>query len=138
MAAENPNVTILKKLYQDWHETKGQSVDSFMELMADTIAFSSLANGAQGAEFTKPCACPADVRGYFDGLLENWTMLHYRVDDYIADGDRVVAVGHTAWTNKATGKTCETPKVDVWSFSDGRITSFAEYYDTAALFAAAT
>ncbi|MGI9523938.1 MAG: nuclear transport factor 2 family protein [Hyphomicrobiaceae bacterium] len=138
MATENSNVSVLRELYQDWHDTKGGCVERVIAAMDENVELSSLANGLQGAEFTKRCSCSAEVRGYFKGLLDDWSMDHYKVHDFIADGNRVVAVCHTAWTNKHTGKKVETPKVDIWCFESGKIISLAEYYDTAALVAAAT
>jgi ketosteroid isomerase-like protein len=46
--------------------------------------------------------------------------------------------GVCSWTHKGTGKTCETPKVDIWRFRDGKAIEFYELFDTAAAFAAAT
>ena len=43
-------------------------------------------------------------------------MKHYTVEEYIAQGDVVVARGSTAWTNKKTGKVADTPKIDFWRF----------------------
>lgn len=138
-ASVNPNTTILADCYSQWHATKGGNIDQWLEIMDDAIDFRSLAMGrdASGA-FTAPCNCKNDVRGYFEGLTNDWSMVHYTVDRFIADGDDVAMVGSTAWTNKRTGKTVETPKVDVWKFKDGKAVSFYEYYDTAALFAGAT
>jgi ketosteroid isomerase-like protein len=39
----------------------------------------------------------------------------------------------TAWRNKKAGKVCETRKVDVWRFRDGRAIEFYEYFDTTKL-----
>ena len=58
-------------------------------------------------------------------------MIHYTIDEYVAEGDRVVAIGSTAWKNRATGKVFDTPKVDVWRFENGRAIAFFELYDTA-------
>ena len=77
------------------------------------------------------------MKAYFDGLLTDWTMVHYTVDEYIAQGDTVVARGACAWTNKTTGKIAETPKVDFWRFRDGKAVEFYEYFDTACVAAAA-
>ena len=65
-------------------------------------------------------------------------MIYFTVHHYVAEGDRVVAIITTSWRNKATGKVCETPKVDVWRFQDGRAIEYYEYYDTARMMAAAT
>jgi len=132
------NKAILENAYRRWHETRGGCVDEFFEIFGDEIRWGSLAHGAAPVAFTARALGRSEVRGYFDGLLAAWTMIYYRVDHLIAEDDRVVMVGATAWTNKATGKTCDTPKVDVWRFHEGRAIEFFEYYDTAMLLAAAT
>jgi len=53
------------------------------------------------------------------------------MDEFIAQGDRVVVVGRVAWRNRQTGKTVDTPKVDVWRIRDGKAVDFVEFYDTA-------
>jgi len=70
--------------------------------------------------------------------MRDWTMVSHAMEDFIAEGDRVVAVGQMSWRNRATGKVVETPKVDIWTFRDGKAVAFAEYYDTARTIAAAT
>ena len=65
-------------------------------------------------------------------------MVHYTIDEYVAQGDAVVARGSTAWTNKKTGKPAETPKVDFWRFKDGKAVEFYEYFDYGRVAAAAT
>ncbi|MEM9602860.1 MAG: nuclear transport factor 2 family protein [Pseudomonadota bacterium] len=135
---EETNVAMLRDAYTDWHNSRGGSVDHWVSLMADEIAFMSLAQGAQGVEFTKAMTSKEQVGGYFDGLCSQFEMEHFTVDEYIAQGDRVVAIGSTAWTNRATGKRVETPKVDIFRLRDGKIVSFEEYYDTAGLIACTT
>ena len=77
------------------------------------------------------------MRAYFEGLLSGWAMKHSSMDEYIAQGDTVVARGSTAWINKRTGKRAETPKVDFWRFRDGKAVEFYEYFDAACVAAAA-
>jgi hypothetical protein len=90
----------------------------------------SLAGGREGAEFTLPRISKAEVVGYFEGLAKDWSMVFYRVDEYVAQGPRVVALGECSWTNRNTGKTITIPKVDVWKFKNGKAVQFMEYYDT--------
>ena len=139
MPSVNPNVEILKPLYAKWHETKGGSVEDWMAILADEIDFRSLAMGQlEGGRFTAPRSSREAVRGYFEELLGEWKMVHFTVDEFIADGGRVCMIGSTAWTHKTSGKTVETPKVDVWRFENGKAVAFFEYYDTAGLVACAT
>lgn len=130
---------VLKRCYERWHETKGGNVDEWMAIFDDCIDFRSLGMGRNpGGDFTAPCVGKDAVKGYFDGLAAQWDMIHYTVDHFIEQGDTVCAIGSTAWTNKDTGKTIDSPKVDVWTFDGEKAVAFFEYFDTAAFFAAST
>lgn len=128
---ENTNVAILKKAFETWNESEGTSIDHWLGIMADDVCFESLGNGEPGMEFTCPRSSKAAVEEYLHGLTTQLKMIHYTVNEYIAKGDRVVAIGTTKWVNKATGREFETPKVDIVRFRDGKIVDFLEMYDTA-------
>ncbi len=55
----------------------------------------------------------------------------WEIDDTVAEGDRVVGIGRTGWTAKATGKSFVTPIVIVTRWRDGLMCEYGEYYDTA-------
>ena len=63
-------------------------------------------------------------------------MIFYRIEDYVAERDRVVAIGSTSWKNKLTSKIVTTPKIDIWRMRAGKVVEFSEFYDTAQLYAA--
>lgn len=138
MNEDQRDLAALKEAYRLWQETKGQSVDHWLSLMTDDVKFRSLAEGAQTMEFTRLSTCKQDVRSYFTGLSADWEMIFYHVDEYISQGDRIVALGHCSFKNKRTGKVLETPKADFHRFRDGKICEFFELYDTARTIAAAT
>jgi ketosteroid isomerase-like protein len=52
--------------------------------------------------------------------------------EFIAQGDRVVALGTYAATVRETGRSYETDWVHVFTVKDGKITSFNEFFDSAA------
>lgn len=138
MSREAANVAILKEAYRKWDETRGGSVDHWMSIIAPEIVFGSIPRGEAPMPFAKAYDNREQLREYFNGLLADWRMVHYSFDEFIAQGEAVVARGVTAWTNKRTGKTVETPKVDYWRMRDGLIVEFYEYFDTAQVAAAAT
>jgi ketosteroid isomerase-like protein len=139
MSNEARNVEVLKDAYRRWHETKGLGVDHWFDVvLSEKVSFGSVPRGAAPLDFATQYNDRTRLRAYFDGLLAEWSMVHYTIDEYIAQGDAVVARGSTAWTNKRTGKTAETPKVDFWRFNDGKAVEFYEYFDTACVAAAAT
>jgi len=129
MTQEKTNTALLEKTYKAWHDTKGDSA-VWMDLLADHISFGSLANGKPGMEFTKPRASKQEVIGYFEGLAADWLMEFYHINEYVAQGDRVVAIGECAWVNRHNGNRIRIPKVDIWKIEGGRATQFMEYYDT--------
>lgn len=138
MSAETDNVATLEQAYQLWHDTKAGSVDHWLNLMTDDVQFHSLAAGAIEMQFTRSSSSKDEVKHYFAGLTSEWEMIYYRVDEYIAQGDRVVALGQVSFRHKKTGKTLVTPKADFHKFRDGKICEFFEFYDTAAALAAAS
>ncbi len=133
----NANIAALRNAYEQWDKTKGQSLNTWMALIDEPFRLISMAGGRPGAEFTCEGCCRDDVQRYLGGLTGQWTMEYFRVDRYLADGDTVVAIGSTAWTNKATGKRFETLKADLWEFRDGKAVSFTEFYDSACVLEAA-
>jgi uncharacterized protein len=128
---ENRNITSLKEAYRLWDDTKAGSVDHWLNLMTDDVKFRSLAEGAKTMEFTRTSGCKDEVKHYFAGLTADWEMIYYRIDEYIAQGDRVAALGHVSFKNKRTGKILEPPKADFHRFRNGKICEFFEFYDTA-------
>ena len=138
MASTSDNVAKLKHAYVQWNKSKGGSVQAWLDLMVDDVKCFSLAGGGPGAEFTARIHSKKDFERYFRDLLADWEMIHYTTEDIIAEGNHVAMRGSTAWKNRKTGKKVETPKADFWTFRDGKVVEFHEFYDTAALIAAAT
>jgi ketosteroid isomerase-like protein len=95
------------------------------------VKFRSLAEGAKAMAFTRTSRWKDEVRGYFAGLTSEWEMLSYTIDEYIAQSDRIVAVGNCAFKHKKTGKILEALKADFHKFRAGKICEFLEFYDTA-------
>lgn len=126
------NKAILKEAFDKWDATKGGSVDHWMSIMDDRVKFKSLADGASGVEFTDQMKSKDELRVYFQGL-ETIEMVYYKIDHYIAEGDKVVALGKTSWKSRSSDMVVTTPKCDVVRFKDGLIVSFYEFYNTTTL-----
>jgi hypothetical protein len=114
------------------------SVDHWLALMTEDVKFGSLGAGAAQIEFTRASTCKDEVKRYFAGLTSEWEMIDYVIDEYIAQDERVVALGNCSFKNKKTGKILKMPKADVHRFRNGKICEFFEYYDTARVIACAT
>ena len=57
---------------------------------------------------------------------------HFAVvpEQFVADGNTVVALGHLAWKHKDTGAPARVKTAHVWTFEGGKATSFLQHIDT--------
>lgn len=74
----------------------------------------------------------ASVREFMSLINENMEALEFEPREFIAQGDRVVVLGHYRWRVKRTGKEYASDWAHVCTYRDGKLTSFKEYLDTAA------
>lgn len=133
MADEAQHVAILQESYRKWHESRGRSVDQWMSICADDVRFGSIAQAPPGASYLTSYTGRSALGQYFQGLIDDWDMIEYVVEEFVAQGDRVVMLGRCSWRFRKTGRVVATPKADAWRFADGKATEFFEYFDTAQL-----
>ena len=133
MADGNANAARLREVWGKWDACKGTDLVFWEDHVTDDITVYSLADGVKPLPFTAQRRGIEEFRQYLAGLTEMMSMDYWRIDDTISEGDRVVGIGSTGWTHRATGKSFETPVVFVTRWRDGRICAYAEYYDTYAV-----
>ena len=137
MSDESRNVEILTKAYRRWSDSRGGSVDDWLAICADHMAFGSLAHGRGATPYLTAYKSRDELKEYFGGLARDWEMMEFRVDNFVAQGDRVVMLGSCAWRYRKTDKVVWTAKADSWRFVDGKAVEFFEFYDTAQIMEAA-
>jgi len=144
-SVEERNTEILRKAYGKWSASKGDdkavmaAAAHWVSLFADTVEFGSMGAAIDELKFSRNASNKAEVAQYFADIAADWEMVDYVVKDYIAQGDKVVALCEVAWRHRRTGKIARSLKSDSWRFSaDGQAIAFYEYFDTAATIAVAT
>lgn len=73
---------------------------------------------------------------FFQVLGENADFNSFEPHTFVSDGDKVLVQGRQNITIKSTGNSYETDWVHAFTLSGGKVTSFKEYTDTAAIAAA--
>jgi hypothetical protein len=131
MSEEAQNIAILRDAYRQWSESRGGSADHWVAICDDDIRFGSIAAPIPDVSYMAPYSRRDQLHEYFAGLARDWEMIEYRVDHLVAQGDRVVMLGHCSWRAKKSGKLVSTPKADAWQFKNGKAVEFYEYFDTA-------
>jgi ketosteroid isomerase-like protein len=130
------NVETLRHAYALWNDTRGASVPMWLELMAADVVIRSLGGGRPGLEFGRERYGKDEAERYFAELAADWEMIHFTVETFVAQADRVVVLSRVAYRFRATGKEAVSRKADVFRFRDGEIVEVEEFFDTAAAFAA--
>lgn len=71
--------------------------------------------------------------GEFFALLDaDETITLFEPKEFISEDEKVVVLGRSAATVKATGRSYETDWVHIFTIKDGKITNFVEFFDNAA------
>ena len=131
MTEEARNVAILTEAYRRWSDSKGMSGDHWVSIFDDNVRFGSIAEPLKVVAYMASYRSRDELGQYFAGIKRDWEMIEYRVDHFVAQGDRVVMLGHCSWRAKGSGQVVSTPKADSWRFADGKAVEFYEFFDTA-------
>ncbi|MEZ5818018.1 MAG: nuclear transport factor 2 family protein [Hyphomicrobiaceae bacterium] len=132
------NLERLQEAYKSWHDSKGSDPSPWFDLMADSVDIQSLGNESKPLAFANRRRSKQEAAEYFSSLTEHWTMVHWTPETFVTEGNRIAVFARCAWTNKATGKTVETPSAHLWQFEGGKAASIVEIFDSARVMAAAT
>lgn len=127
------NAAKLREAFARWNESKGSDPSMWDDYTTEDLCIRSLGDGKNGLDFSCARKGQDQMHQYLKELTDAFEMVHWTLKDTIAQDDRVVGVGVTAWTHKASGQTVETPVVVICRFRGDRVCEYQEFYDTAAL-----
>ena len=122
--------TRLLAAYQAWHASRGRAPAAFFSLYAEDVELHSILEASLSEHFGGPFIGKPAALAYFAAIAEQWEMLEARLDDVLAQGDKVVCVGHATWRNLKTLRVVSGPKIDVWTHRDGLAVHYLEVFDS--------
>lgn len=79
--------------------------------------------------FTGKRQGPDQVAEYFRLSSEQQVVRELVPKEFVAQGDKVIVLGHGAWTALEAGQDFESDWVHVFTVKDGRIAAFREFMD---------
>ena len=137
MASQQENLTRLREAYRRWHRSKGTDVECWLDLMGAQVVYRAAPEGKIGLGFAAHSGAKEEIAALIASQSADWEMIFVKIDEYVAQTNRVVAIGSCAWRNRKTGKAAETPIAHFWRFKDGKVVEFMQFFDTAAVMDAA-
>ena len=130
MAGSSLPIDAVQACYATWRESRGRDCEGFLGLMADEIEMRSVLDPALPDDLAANRKSLDEARQYFDVLSRDWEMIDYSQHRLVADGDTIVFIGRCHWRHRRTGQEIDSPKIDVWTFRDGKAVSFFEMFDS--------
>jgi ketosteroid isomerase-like protein len=125
------NVALMRSLYDAYSrrdpaplfENLGAAVQFHFVAQPDHFTFAGSHTGKDG------------VQRALELIAQEYDWLAYQARDFIAEGDRVVALTEGVIQHRASGKELPMRMVDIIRIEDGRIVEFTEFFDSAAMLA---
>jgi ketosteroid isomerase-like protein len=122
---EQSNIALLKQAYDAY--SKGD-IQRVMSIFAQDIEFDL--PEVEGIPFTGKRRGIAQVGEFFRLMDESQEAREFTPDQFIAQDDQVIVLGHCTFAVKATGTEYSDDWCHVFTVTSGKVTKFKEYSDT--------
>jgi ketosteroid isomerase-like protein len=119
------NVDLIKGLYAAF--ARGD-VPTVLAALAPDVRWVEAEGGPYGGLSVGPQAVLENV---FMKLGGEWDGFAAVPEEFVAQGETVVALGQYSATYKATGRSFRAPFAHVWKLKNGKIKNFRQHTDTA-------
>jgi ketosteroid isomerase-like protein len=123
--SEQQNIGLVRQAYAAYGRG---DVDEVLACMATQIEWEIAT--VPSLDFTGKRHGSDQVAEYFRLAEEQRTVREFTPKEFIAQGDKVIVLGHGAWTTRGTGRDFESDWVHVFTVTNGRIAAFREFMDS--------
>lgn len=130
MTVGTTNAERVRHAYARWAETKGESADVFLDMLADDVVSTTAFDPSEPHPMAQVRVGKQFACDYLESLALNLEMLDYPTQEVVDGGDTVVWIGSCHWRDRASKREAQTRKVDIWRFRDGKAVSVLEMFDT--------
>ncbi|PYS34684.1 MAG: ketosteroid isomerase [Acidobacteria bacterium] len=124
--SEQDNIAVVQQAYDNFKEG---NIQGLLDMLPDDVTWQL--PDIEGVPFAGKRTGREAVREFFVGVGANQETLEFAPHEFVAQGDKVVSLGHYRWRVKSTGQEYSSDFAHVFAVRDGKITGFQEYTDTA-------
>lgn len=115
---------------QGYELFKSGDIDGLLATYADDIEWCS--PEMDNVPFSGNYHGKDEVRQFFTDLSNAMVPLEFAAREMIAEGDKVIVLGHEAWSVRANNRRLEGDWAHVFTIRDGMVVAFQDYPHTAA------
>ncbi len=126
--SEQANTRIVQDIYQAYLR---KDIPAVLAKMGDDIVFQ--VPGPEGIAMAGTYRGRQGMREFFDKLAEELEFTSFEPREFVAERDRVIALGHYRGIVRRTGNSFAADWAMAWTIRDGKAVRFQEYTDTEAV-----
>ena len=125
--SDQDNSNVVRKAYENF---KAGDTGALLGQMSEDVDWRL--PDIEGVPFAGARRGTAQVREFFSTLADSQDVLAFEPREFVAQGDKVVALGGYKWRVKKNGREYGGDFAHVFTVRDGKVVGFHEYMDTAA------
>jgi ketosteroid isomerase-like protein len=125
--SEQDNVAVVRRAYENF---KGGAIGGILDSLTDDVDWRL--PDMEGVPFSGGRRGREGVGGFFSTLAEAQDSVSFEPREFVAQGDKVVALGTYLWRVKRTGREYGGDWAHVFTVRDGKIAGFHEFMDSGA------
>jgi uncharacterized protein len=129
--SEQENMTVVRRAYENF---KGGNIGGILDSLTQDVDWRL--PPMEGIGFSGARTGRDSVGGFFSSLTETQESVSFEPREFVAQGDKVVALGDYRWRVRKNGREYGGDFAHVFTVRDGKIAGFHEYMDSAAAAAA--
>jgi uncharacterized protein len=129
--SEQENAELVQQGYKHF---KNGDIQGLLGLLSEDVEWTQ--PEIEGVPFSGTRRGPERVGEFFSQVFDTEEPLHFEPREFVAQGEKVVALGDYAWRVKSTGREYESDFVHVFTVRDGKVAKYQEFMDTAVVGAA--
>jgi ketosteroid isomerase-like protein len=124
--SEQDNTAVAQQAYNNFNTG---NIQALLDQMSDNVTWQL--PEIEGVPLAGKRTGRNGVKDFFATLARDQEVLEFEPRESLAQGDKVVSLGHYKWRVKETGREYESDFVHVFTIRDGKIVAFREHFDTA-------
>lgn len=125
------NTAIAQQAYENF---KTGNIQALLDQLSDDVTWQL--PEIEGVPLSGKRTGRDGVREFFATLARDQEVIEFEPREFVAQGGKVVSLGHYKWRVKDTGRDFASDFAHVFTIRDGKVTGFREYFDSAAVAAA--
>jgi ketosteroid isomerase-like protein len=119
------NLDIIKSTYEG--KTSEENGRNLANYVSENISWTEAKGFPYGGTYI---GLEEITKNVFNRLGSEWIDYKFTPEDYVVDGDKVVAYGTYSGVYKKTGKAIKARVAHLWELKNGRIISFEQFVDS--------